>query len=74
MPQFVYLVVPRDGGWVYRLENTSSRVFPTPEQAIRAAKETAIAMHEPGDDTQVRVFGPDRQWHTEWSYPDRRAG
>jgi hypothetical protein len=25
-----------------------------------------MQMHETGDDTQVRVFGDDQQWRTEW--------
>jgi hypothetical protein len=63
---FHYMVVPREGGWAYRLENTFSAVFPTQAEAVEAAKSTAMQMHEHGDDTQVRVFGDDQQWRTEW--------
>ncbi len=47
-------------------ENTFSPVLPTEVAAVEAAKIAAMRMHESGDDTQVRVFGDDLQWRTEW--------
>ncbi len=73
MGTFYYMVVPREGGWAYRLENTFSPVFVTQAAAIEAAKVEAARMHEAGDDTQVRVFG-DQQWRTEWVHsPDQQS-
>ncbi len=66
MGTFYYMVVPREGGWSYRLENTFSQVFPTQAAAIEAARAEAVRMHEAGDDTEVRSFGADQQWRTEW--------
>ena len=55
MGRFVYQVVKHKSGWAYRLEHTYSRVFPTQSDAIAAAKATAREMHEPDDETVVRV-------------------
>ncbi len=66
MGTFYYMVVPRENGWAYRLDNTFSLVFPTQAAAVEAVKIAAMKMNESGDDTQVRVFGDDLQWRTEW--------
>ncbi len=63
MGTFYYMVVPREGGWAYRLENTFSPVFTTQAEAVKAAKSTAMQMHEDGDDTQIRVFGRPEMAH-----------
>ncbi len=52
---FYYMVVPREGGWAYRLENKFSPVLPTDVAAVEAAKFAAMRMDESGDDTQVRA-------------------
>ena len=64
MGQFHYQVVRRQRGWAYHLEETYSRVFPTSWEAIAAAKATARAMHEPGDNTSVRVQDGPLRWRT----------
>ena len=69
MGQFYYLVVPHGDGWAYRLEGTYSPVFPSETEAFEAAKEAAAAMHESGDDTQVRRC-QDGIWHTKWTVHD----
>ena len=66
MGQFYYLVVPHEGCWAYRLDDTYSPVFPSEAEAFEAAKASALAMHERGDDTQVRRR-EDGVWHTKWA-------
>ena len=64
MARVHYYVTPRAEGWTYRLERTHSPVFGTRQAAIAAAKETALKMHELGDDTQVLVQADDGAWIT----------
>jgi len=62
---FNYQVVRHGAGWGYRLEKTYSKVFPTQDAAIDAAKSAAHKMHELGDHTQVRVEDGPLLWRTE---------
>jgi hypothetical protein len=63
--QFHYQVIRHQRGWAYRLEDTYSRVFPTQWEATAAAKTTALKMHEPGDETLVRVQDGGCNWRLE---------
>jgi hypothetical protein len=63
--QFHYQVIRHQRGWAYRLEDTYSRVFPTQWEAVAAAKSAAIKMHEPGDETLVRVQDGGSNWRLE---------
>ena len=71
---FDYQVVPHGSGWSYRLEQTySSRVFATQMEAVAAAKAAAVAMHEAGDRTQVRVQDAPLEWRVDLVIEDRPA-
>jgi hypothetical protein len=64
MGEFHYRVARCKHGWAYCLDNTYSPIFATSWEAIEAAKLAAREMHEPGDNTTVRVQDGRLSWRT----------
>ena len=64
MGEFIYRVVRRERGWAYHLGEVHSKTFASQWEATAAAKVSAVQMHEPGDDTQVRVQDSPLGWRT----------
>lgn len=63
MPTVVYRVVPHDGGWAYKVEDSFSEPFPTREAAYRAAEVAAREQHEPGDTARIVYEDSAGHWH-----------
>lgn len=65
MATVVYRIVPHDGGWAYRVEDSFSEAFPTRELAHRAAEAAAQEQREPGETTEIRYEDAAGHWHAD---------
>ncbi len=63
MSTVVYHVVPHDGGWAYRVNDSFSESFPTRADAHRAAERAAREQHAPGETARIVFEDPDGHWH-----------
>lgn len=63
MPTVVYHLVPHDGGWAYKVDDSFSEPFPTRDAAHAAAERAAREQHEPGDTVHIVYEDTEGRWH-----------
>jgi hypothetical protein len=65
MTSVVYEVVEHDGGWAYRVGPVFSEVYPSHDQARRAAEAAAQRQQREGETTDIEYEDARGKWHTE---------
>lgn len=63
MPTVVYHLVPHDGGWAYKVDDSFSEPFSTRDAARAAAERAAREQHEPGDTVHIVYEDSAGRWH-----------
>ena len=72
MSKIVYQIVPHDGGWAYKVDETFSEAFKTHDAARKAAELAAREQGEPGEATIISYEDKGGRWHQEKSAGDDR--
>ena len=65
MTRLTYEVERHDGGWAYRVGNVFSEIFPTHDEARRAAKAAADRQELEGAPADIEYEDAGGTWHRE---------
>lgn len=65
MVDIAYEIVPHDNGWAYKLGETLSEVYPTPELAMDSARSAAERQKVGEGDVKIIYPTPDGGWQSQ---------
>lgn len=67
MTKVTYHIVPHDGGWAYKVDESFSETFATHDEARQAAQRAAQEQRAPGETTAISWEDDKGKWHEELS-------
>jgi hypothetical protein len=71
MVDITYEIVPHDKGWAYKLGDTLSETYATPDQAARQAKSAAARQKIGNGDARLAYPAPNGGWKIQSIETDR---
>lgn len=72
MTKITYEIIPHDGGWAFKLEDTISQTYKSHDAAYDAAKRVALEQQRPGETVGISWEDERGRWHDELSSGDDR--